>query len=220
VPIQTPSIDLYLLHRDDPSVPVDEIVDCLNELRRGSVIDAFGASNWTHTRIDEANEYARRSKQLGFAASSPELNLCEPVWTWPGCLSIGGPSGAGARAWYRQTQLPLLAWSPMAGGFLAGAFSRESQLTAVSPQARRVAEFYGTEANFARLDRLRELASEKGLGLSSAALGYVASQSLNAFATVGCESVEEFRQCLLGLDVRLEAAELSWLEAGRSSTLG
>lgn len=208
------SIDLYLLHRDDPAVPVGEIIDCLNEQRHAGLIDAFGASNWTHARIQEANAYARRSKQLGFVASSPELNLCEPVRTWPGCLSIGGRSGAEARAWYRQAQLPLLAWSPVAGGFLGGAFTRETCRLAETPHARRVAEFYGTEANFARLDRLGELAARRSLPLACAALGYVVSQGLDAYATVGCDSLEEFRQCLLGLDVRFEPAELSWLEEG------
>jgi aryl-alcohol dehydrogenase-like predicted oxidoreductase len=208
------TIDLYLLHRDDPAVPVSEIIDSLNEQRRAGLLHAFGASNWTHARIQEANAYARRTHQLGFVASSPELNLCEPIRTWPGCLSIGGRSGAEARAWYRESQLPLLAWSPVAGGFLGGAFSREACRLAETPQARRVAEFYGTEANFARLDRLGELAARKELPLACAALGYVASQSLNVFATVGCDSVEEFRQCLRGLEVRFDDAELSWLEEG------
>ena len=40
------------------------------------------------------------------------------------------------------------------------------------------------------------------------------SQSLNVFATVGCDSVEEFRQCLHGLELRFDGAELSWLEEG------
>lgn len=208
------SIDLYLLHRDDPTVPVGEIIDSLNEQRRAGHIGAFGASNWTHVRIQEANEYARRSKQEGFVASSPELNLCEPIRTWPGCLSIGGPSGVEARAWYRESGFPLLAWSPVAGGFLGGAFTREGCLAPDTPQTGRVLEFYGTEANFARLARLRELAERRGLALASAALGYVASQSLNLFAIVGCDGLEEFRQCVTGLELRLDADELTWLECG------
>ena len=207
-------IDLYLLHRDDPRVPVGEIIDCLNEQQRAGHIDAFGASNWTHARLEAANTYARRSRQRGFVASSPELNLCEPVQTWPGCLSIGGPSGAAARAWYRECGLALLAWSPVAGGFLGGKFSPRSRLEPETPQARRVIEFYGSEANFARLKRLLELAAQKGLTPSSLALAYVASQSLNVFAVVGCENVAEFGECVSGFDVELSAAELAWLEQG------
>ncbi|NQT52881.1 aldo/keto reductase, partial [bacterium] len=51
-------IDLYLLHRDDPDVPVGPIVEALNEHRAAGRIRAFGGSNWTHTRIAEANAYA------------------------------------------------------------------------------------------------------------------------------------------------------------------
>jgi len=206
------NIDLYLLHRDDPGVPVDEIVDALNQHCRAGLIDAFGASNWTHSRIEEANAYARRTGQRGFVASSPELNLCEPVRTWPGCLSIGGPSALAARAWYRESQLPVLAWSPVAGGFLGGAFTRESCQAPQTPYLRRVCEFYGSEANFARFERLRELAARKNLPLAVAAVGYVASLSLNVFAVAGCDSALELRECERGMETRFDAEELAWLE--------
>jgi aryl-alcohol dehydrogenase-like predicted oxidoreductase len=208
------SIDLYLLHRDDPAVPVGEIIDCLNEQRGAGLIDAFGASNWSHERIIEANAYARRSDQLGFVASSPELNLLTPASSWPGCLSIGGAEGAAARAWYRQSQLPVLAWSPVAGGFLSGQFTRESSRAPQTAQERRLVEFYGTEQNFQRLDRLREWAARRGLPLARAALGYVASHSLDLFATVGCHSAHEFGECKAGLELRMSAEELFWLENG------
>lgn len=210
------SIDLYLLHRDDTAVPVGEIIDSLNEQHRAGLIDALGASNWTCARIEAANAYARSTNQLGFVASSPELNLCEPVRTWPGCLSIGGPSGREARAWYRNSRLAVLAWSPVAGGFLGGRFTRESCRAAQTQYERRVADFYASEANFERLDRLRELAARRGMRLGAAALAYVASQSLNAFAVIGADSAAEFKECESGLEQRLTPAELEWLEGGAS----
>src|SRR5918911_4469580 len=51
-------IDVYLLHRDDPNVPVGPIIEVLNEHLRAGRIHAFGASNWTPERIEQANEYA------------------------------------------------------------------------------------------------------------------------------------------------------------------
>ena len=56
--LQTDYIDLYLLHRDDPGVPVRPIVECLNEHRAAGRIRAFGGSNWTTTRLEQANSYA------------------------------------------------------------------------------------------------------------------------------------------------------------------
>jgi 1-deoxyxylulose-5-phosphate synthase len=208
------SIDLYLLHRDDVAVPVGEVIDSLNEQRRAGFIGAFGASNWTHARIEAANAYARSTHQLGFVASSPELNLCEPVRTWPGCLSIGGPSGREARAWYRDSKLPVLAWSPVAGGFLGGRFTRESCRAPQTQYERRVVDFYASDANLGRLERLRELAARKDMTLGAAALAYVASQALNAFAVVGADSAAELKECESGMEQRFEPAELEWLEGG------
>ena len=51
-------IDLYVLHRDDPDVPVGPIVDTLNEHYEAGRIRGFGGSNWTHQRLQEANDYA------------------------------------------------------------------------------------------------------------------------------------------------------------------
>ena len=96
------TIDLYLLHRDDPSVPVGPIVEALNEHQRAGKIRAFGSSNWDHERIAEANAYAEAHGLIPFAASSPQFSLVEQVDApWPGCISIGGPNGAAAREWYQ-----------------------------------------------------------------------------------------------------------------------
>ncbi|HEY3417150.1 MAG TPA: aldo/keto reductase, partial [Armatimonadota bacterium] len=51
--LKTEYIDIYLLHRDDPSVPVGPIVEVLNEHQRAGRIRAFGGSNWTHQRLQE-----------------------------------------------------------------------------------------------------------------------------------------------------------------------
>ena len=72
-------IDLYLLHRDDPSQPVGPIVEILNEHKRAGKINAFGGSNWSVSRIQEANAYAETHGLEGFTASSPNFSLAEQV---------------------------------------------------------------------------------------------------------------------------------------------
>ena len=62
----TDYIDIYLLHRDDPEVPVGEIVEIFNSLHSEGKIGAFGGSNWTHQRIAEANEYAYSHNLIPF----------------------------------------------------------------------------------------------------------------------------------------------------------
>ena len=56
--LRTDYMDLHLLHRDDPSVPVGPIVEELNAQREAGRIRAFGGSNWQPARIQEANDYA------------------------------------------------------------------------------------------------------------------------------------------------------------------
>ena len=86
-------VDLYLLHRDDPSVPVGPIIDALNEHHAAGRIHAFGGSNWTPERIAEANEYADKKGLVPFAVSSPNFSLAEQVEEpWTDCLSISGAS--------------------------------------------------------------------------------------------------------------------------------
>src|SRR5581483_9333146 len=118
--LRTDYIDLYLLHRDDPAVPVDEIVACLNEHRRAGRIHAFGGSNWRPERIAEANSYARQHDMTPFTASSPQLSLAAVnEFPLPGCITVS----AGDREWYMHNQLPLPAWSAQAQGFFSGPYS-------------------------------------------------------------------------------------------------
>ena len=206
-------IDLYLLHRDDPSVPVGPIVEVLNEHASKGRIRAFGASNWTHERIEEANEYARENDLQPFVASSINFSLAEQVKEpWPGCVSIGGVRGRAAREWYARSGMPLFAWSSLAGGFFSGRFSRDNIDSFEEGLDRVCAEAYGHEENFERLDRVRLLAQEKGLTLPQLALAYVMNQPLNVFAIVGCKSGEEFRANAEASEVGLTSEELAWLD--------
>ena len=68
----TDYIDLYLLHRDDPDVPVGPIIEALNEHVDAGRIRAFGASNWQHQRIGQANEYAASHGLVPFARDAIE----------------------------------------------------------------------------------------------------------------------------------------------------
>lgn len=211
-------IDLYLLHRDDPGVPVGPIVEALNEHLRAGKIAAFGGSNWTHERIAAANAYAAEHDLVPFVASSPQFSLAEQAEPpWPDCVSISGPAGAAAREWYRVENMPIFAWSSLAGGFLSGRYDRENLQTATDPAAERTRRSYGTEANFRRLDRARELAGERGLTVTQIALAYALAQPLNLFALVGSESREEFAANVTAEAVDLGPAELAWLDLRRET---
>ena len=85
-------IDLYLLHRDDPSVPVGTIVECLTALREAGLLRAYGTSNWTTARIDEANAWAAAHGLDGFCISSQHLSLAvQNEEQWPDTRSANDP---------------------------------------------------------------------------------------------------------------------------------
>jgi aryl-alcohol dehydrogenase-like predicted oxidoreductase len=75
--LKTDYIDVYMLHRDDPDVPVGPIVEVLNEHLSAGRIHAFGGSNWKYERIQEANEFAEAHGLVPFSASSPNYGLAE-----------------------------------------------------------------------------------------------------------------------------------------------
>lgn len=52
--------DIYLLHRDDPSVPVNEIMDRLEQHRQEGLITTYGVSNWELDRVQAAVEYCQQ----------------------------------------------------------------------------------------------------------------------------------------------------------------
>ncbi len=192
-------IDLYLLHRDDPSQPVGPVLELLNEYQRSGRIRTFGASNWTPARIEEANAYAASHDLVSFSFSSPNLALAvqnEPPWE--DALSA---SDAESRAWYARTQMPLLAWSAQAGGWFSGRYSPHADVERV----------YDSPANRERLRRAQELGARKGMHANAVALAWVLHQPFPTFALIGPRNVDELRTSVAALAVELTAAEVRWL---------
>ncbi len=206
-------LDLYILHRDDPSVPVGPIVEILNEHQKAGRIRAFGGSNWSHQRFDEAKRYAAEHGLTPFAASSPNFSLAEQIKEpWDGCISIGGKKGEDSRAYYQTQQTPLFTWSSLAGGFFSGRFRRDNLESFTEYLDKLCVTSYCVEDNFKRLDRAEELAKQKGLTLPQIAMSYVMSQPLNIFALVGCQTAQEFKANMDAADLKLTADEMKWLE--------
>jgi len=210
---QTDYIDIYLLHRDDPSVPVGPIVEILNEHHKAGKIGPFGGSNWNYERVREANEYAAANGLIPFTASSPNLSLAEMIHEpWSGCVSISGPEHETDRAWYGEKNLALFTWSSLAGGFFSGRFRRDNLDTFEAYFDKVVVNSYISEDNFRRLDRAEELAREKGLTLAQIAVAFVTSQPLNVFALLAPQTAEEVRLNVEASQVKLTPAELAWLD--------
>lgn len=202
--LQMAYVDIYLLHRDNPAVPVGEFIDALNVQHRAGRMRLFGASNWSLARIDEANAYARDRGLVGFGAVSNNFSLArmvEPVWK--GCLSV---SDAQSRAWLAERQLPLLPWSSQARGFFTERARPDDATT--DPE---LARSWFSEDNWRRRARAVEMAKEKGVLPINIALAYVLHQPFPTFPLIGPRTLAETRSSLRALAVTLTPDELHWL---------
>jgi aryl-alcohol dehydrogenase-like predicted oxidoreductase len=218
--LQTDYVDVYLLHRDDPTLPVGPIVEALNEHWRAGRIRAFGGSNWSHERIQAANDYAAAHGLQPFTASSPNYGLAEQVHDpWgPGCVTLAGPQNAAARAWYRGNQLPVLAYSSLGRGFFSGRVLSGDPEGARTILDRASLTAYCHDVNFRRLERAERLAAKKGATVPQIALAYILRSPLNVFPLVGAATGEEFAQNLAALDLALSEEERVWLNLETTTT--
>lgn len=212
-------VDLWLFHRDDPAQSVGPLVETLNEFKAAGKVSAFGGSNWSHTRIAEANEYAYKHGLTGFAASSPNFSLAEQVDSpWgPDCVTISGPSNVETRNWYKEQGLAIFAWSSLARGFLSGRLRRDNFEQVRDQFEEHTIRCYVTEDNWERLDRAAQLGKERGLSVAQIALAFVLHQPMNMYALVGSYSREEMQANLAALETKLSEAEIDWLDLRRSS---
>jgi 1-deoxyxylulose-5-phosphate synthase len=199
----TERVDLYLLHRDDESMPPGPILEALNQEKERGRIDAFGASNWTVERIASANEYAAEHGLTGFAASSPGLSLPRPVeMQYPGTLFADDDT----RRWHSETKLPVLAWTSLAAGFASGRFSPDD--TDVDESTRA----FFSEDNFERMRRAVEVAERRNASALQVALAFVLSQDFPVVALVGPSRVENLEGTMGALEVELTADEIRYLD--------
>jgi aryl-alcohol dehydrogenase-like predicted oxidoreductase len=198
------AIDLWMLHRDEASLPVGEILDTVARVTDGRTIRSIGASNWTTDRLAEADAYARSHGVRGFGASSPNLALARQIAEpWPGCVSASDPD---SRHWYETTQLPLFAWSAAAAGYFAGRAENPDPIRTDS-----VAATYDSPENRERRRRAEEIAARLDVTATQVAVAWVLNQPFPTFAVVGPDRLEELRQSAAAADLELTPDDVSWL---------
>jgi aryl-alcohol dehydrogenase-like predicted oxidoreductase len=196
-------VDVFMLHRDDPYIPVGEILETLQELLESKRCLAIGVSNWKTARIEEANDYAAANGLTGFCLNSPNLSLAKPNEPrWRDAVS----ADQAYAAWHERVQLPLLSWSSQAGGFFTGRFSPDKR---EDPDAVRV---YYNEGNWERYRRANLLAERKGCDANQVALAFVLHQRFPTCAIIGPNSVAELQSSVKALEVSLAPEEVSWLD--------
>ncbi|MDA0841413.1 MAG: aldo/keto reductase [Planctomycetota bacterium] len=209
--LQTDTVDFYWLHRDDPQLPVDEIISVLNEHLATRTIGGIGCSNWSPSRIKEANEYAKQNDLTPFQASQ----IC---WSLASRTS-GGFSGLKfmdelTMDFHEESGLPVFAYSSQANGFFSGDYSEDGELPS-RKSAKGVKNSYFNAKNFRRLKSAQSLAEKHGCTANQIALSYITSQSFSGFAIVGPRTSSQIAESCQGV-IRLTEEELAFLDCGQS----
>jgi aryl-alcohol dehydrogenase-like predicted oxidoreductase len=214
VKMNTEYIDLYMLHRDDPSKPVGPLMDTFYKYYKAGKICGYGVSNWTVERIQEANQYAKENNMPELIASSPNYSLAqqyEEPWA-PGCITISGPQNEKYRKWYGEMKIPVLAYSSMARGLFSGRITREmmeKNPEEIDPVCKKA---YCGEENFTRLERAAVLAKEKKVSIPQIALAFILCGEMNVFPIIGAANKDEMASSVGALEVKLTKDEVAWLD--------
>ena len=209
--------DMYLLHRDDESVPVSIVVETLNRIYDTGRIKCFGGSNWTHKRIETANEYAEKFGLKCFDATSPNYSLARQIanpWgAWAdGCVSATGDENKAARDYYQNNQMPIFAYSSLGHGLFSGKVSTLSIEEAKKNMAIPGQIGYLYEENLERLRRAEKLADKYNVSVAQIALAFLLHQKCNIFPIVGAMTKGEIKDCVASLNVKITNEELEWLD--------
>jgi aryl-alcohol dehydrogenase-like predicted oxidoreductase len=202
--LQTDYADIYMMHRDNLDVPVGEFVDFLNEHHRAGRIKAFGGSNWTLARLQEAEAYAAKKGLQKFTCVSNNFSLARMVVpVWGGCVSAKEPN---FKEWLTKSGVSLLAWSSQARGFFTDRAHPDKK------NDEELVRCWYSEDNFQRRERAIELAKKKGVQPINIALAYVLAQPFSSFALVGPRVIAETVSTFRGLTVTLTPDEIRWLD--------
>lgn len=214
--LQTDYVDALLLHRDNEKIPAGEIVEWCNELLREGRIRAYGGSNWRHGRIAEANAYAAAHGLLPFSVSSPHYSLAEQMCDlWGGgCVSVTGEENKEARAWYRATGMPLVAYSSLGRGIFSGKVT--DRRTAEMFLDRYALCGYGDERNFERARRCIAIAKEKNVSAAQIAVAWLFHSDMNVYAVISSSNASRMLENIQAFFVALSDEECRWLNLGEA----
>jgi aryl-alcohol dehydrogenase-like predicted oxidoreductase len=196
-------VDLYQMHRWDPATSDEETLSALTDLRTAGKIRYFGSSTFPAYRIVQA-QWAAREHHLGrYVTEQPSYSILQRgVETH--VLPVTEHYGLG-----------VLAWSPLASGWLSGAVRAGRKVT--TSRSRVLPERFdpAVPANQARLDaveRLAAIADGAGLTMIQMALGFVTAHPGVTSAIIGPRTLDHLRSHLAAADTVLTADVLDAID--------
>lgn len=190
-------VDVLLLHRDDPTVPVEDLVEALVREYDSGRIRAFGVSNWLPQRLHQFLQLALQSG--GTAIASYQFSLAVPAQQiWPGALH----ADSHIIRIIRTAEAPLLAWAAQARGWFA---VTAGNLTPTDTEA------FDTPQNREAFRRCQALATDYKVEPATVALAWTLHQRLPIWVTVGPRTEEELEASMNAAELQLRDEEVAWL---------
>jgi aryl-alcohol dehydrogenase-like predicted oxidoreductase len=193
----TDYVDLYQLHSDDPSTPLDETLDALDSIVRSGKARYVGVSNFLAYRLARALGKAEARGFSRFVSVQPRYNLLFREIERE-LLPLA-----------REEGLAVIPYNPLAGGFLTGKHRRETGPTpgtrfTLGNVAERYQDRYWHERAFGTVEALRSVVAEFGLSLTTAALAWVLAKPTVTAPIVGASRPDQLKESLAAVDQRLD----------------
>lgn len=212
--LKTDHVEMYLLHRDDPTVPVGPIIEVMNRLLDEGKVLTIGASNWSIERFEEANEYAYKHGLTPFTVASPNFSLANQVddpWGG-GCYALSASPAARDHKYYAENNIPIFAYSPLARGLFSGRIKGDDPEAAYTLLDAAGVKGYCSKENFERLRRAEKMANDKGVPVAQIAMAWIYNQKdLTIFPLSGSNRIENMKYNIEAMTYPLTEAECRWL---------
>jgi aryl-alcohol dehydrogenase-like predicted oxidoreductase len=202
--LQTDWIDLYQVHRWDPWTDHEETLGALSDLVAQGKVRYIGSSTYPATEIVKAQWVARDRHLQRFVCEQPPYSILArgiEADVLPACRDFG---------------MGVIAWSPLAGGWLSGRWRKgaedlTSRRSAMIPQ-RYDLSIPANQAKLEAADALARLADEAGVSLIHLALAFVIRHPAVTAAIIGPRTMEQLESQLGAADAQLDTALLDRID--------
>lgn len=205
--VGTDHADLYLLHRDNPRLPVDEIMITLDRLVREGKTRAVGCSNWTIGRIIEANEFAAANGLAPLVVCQIHFSLAQTTAAQTKDVTHV-PMSDVEFGWYKESGFPIMGFGPQGRGY----FHR--RLNGIAPTDGDKRYYDYIPENRRRAERLGRLAKEIGQSPASILLAYSRDNKLNSEPLAAFSSAAQMDDAYAALTFKLTPEQVRFLETG------
>ena len=194
-------VDLYQIHRWDSRTPIEETMEVLHEIVRAGKARYIGASSMYAWQFAKAQSIAKSSGWTRFVSMQNHYNLVyreEEREMIPQCIDQG---------------VGVLPWSPLARGLLAGNRTREGERLTTRAKTDRFGDsLYKPDVDFAVVDRVAEVAGDRGVPPAQVALAWLLHKPGVTAPIVGATKLQHLDDALAAEQLELSADEIARLE--------